>query len=107
MHQETLFPALFRSPAAAQVVDQLAMPTEDKIQKLYTFHHDAGHGWLCVPCGDVADVQMKGKISGYSYMRSGKAYLEEDCDAPAFLAACMTALEDSSFVRLVEVPTGD
>ena len=41
----------------------------------YTYHSDPGHGWLGI--GD--------KISSYSYINGGKAYLEEDCDMGLFI----------------------
>ncbi len=51
--------------------------------KNYTFHSDPGHGWLEVP---IADVRASGaEISSYSYYKNGVSYLEEDCDAPAFI----------------------
>jgi hypothetical protein len=52
-----------------------------------TFHHDGGHGWYEVP---LLDVRKSGaKISPFSYanLRQGIAYLEEDCDITAFVAA--------------------
>lgn len=42
---------------------------------------DAGHGWLSVPLGLAREVEG---ISEYSYIGKGRAYLEEDCDAPLF-----------------------
>jgi O-succinylbenzoate synthase len=51
----------------------------------FTFHVDPGHGWLEVPMDLV--ITIGSQISPYSYQsRDGKkAYLEEDCDAPAFI----------------------
>ena len=51
------------------------------------FYSDAGHGWLEVPTVDVA---KSGTIpSKYSYVDvdNGLTYLEEDCDASAYLTA--------------------
>ena len=46
---------------------------------------DPGHAWLVVP---LADVEASGfKPSPFSYIANGLAYLEEDDDAPGFLAA--------------------
>ena len=43
------------------------------------------HGYLRVP---EADYRMSGyKSSAYSYRANGYIYLEEDCDAPAFIRA--------------------
>ncbi len=63
------------------------------IAKLLTleliWYTDPGHGWLRVPFQAVIDVGVAAQISTCSYMSVGKrvAYLEEDCDAPRFLAA--------------------
>lgn len=47
------------------------------------WHSDPGHAWLQV---DAALVRDAGFIpSGYSYHGQTFAYLEEDCDAPAWL----------------------
>lgn len=51
--------------------------------KEYRFIADPGHGWLVVP---LAEVRASGaKISPYSYINGDMAYLEEDCDAGAFI----------------------
>jgi hypothetical protein len=47
------------------------------------FHYDAGHGWLRVPIGLVKRIGSH--VSPYSYRDDHFAYLEEDCDMPAFL----------------------
>jgi hypothetical protein len=48
---------------------------------------DPGHAWLEVPRAEV--VAFGAEISSYSYYdpTTDMAYLEEDCDAPAFLKA--------------------
>lgn len=53
----------------------------------YRLFEDPGHAWLEVPRAEV--VASGAKISGYSYCDplTDMAYLEEDSDAPAFLAA--------------------
>ncbi len=53
----------------------------------FRLFEDPGHAWLQVPRAEV--VASGAKISKYSYYdpQTGMAYLEEDCDAPAFLAA--------------------
>jgi hypothetical protein len=43
---------------------------------------DPGHGWLSVPLSLATKVEG---ISTFSYMRAGRAYLEQDCDAALFL----------------------
>lgn len=47
------------------------------------FHTDPGHAWLEVPVKEVRDSGVP--ISQCSYIKGDKAYLEEDCDAPAYL----------------------
>jgi hypothetical protein len=53
----------------------------------YRFFEDPGHGWLEVPRADV--VASGVNISRYSYYdpATDRAYLEEDCDAQAFMKA--------------------
>lgn len=53
------------------------------------FWEDPGHGWLQVPMPLVKELQATKQlhISGYSYrdINGQNAYLEEDCDAGAFI----------------------
>ena len=51
----------------------------------YRYIQDSGHGWIEVPLEELENIAYK--ISRYSYMdkRTGKAYLEEDCDAAIFI----------------------
>jgi hypothetical protein len=56
----------------------------------FTFHSDPGHAWLSVLPEHLASVELKPEsFSRYSYKsRGGEVfYLEEDCDAPKFMAA--------------------
>ncbi len=55
----------------------------------FIFHTDPGHGWLEVPKEIVKSVGIK--VSSYSYENGRYAYLEEDSDAPRFIAACRDA----------------
>jgi hypothetical protein len=49
------------------------------------FISDSGHGWLRVP---HAELKASGvKPSPFSYFDAENAYLEEDCDAPAYIQA--------------------
>ena len=50
------------------------------------FIDDPGHGWLEVPTVDV--IKSGIVVSSYSYVdpKRGLTYLEEDCDAPKYLA---------------------
>ena len=58
-------------------------------ERTYTFYSDPGHAWLEVPRQDVRTLGVE--VSHYSYMRGPLAYLEEDCDASAFLTAAKSA----------------
>jgi hypothetical protein len=57
------------------------------VTRRYRFFHDSGHGWLEVPRAEVA--ASGAAISAYSYYDpvTDMAYLEEDCDAWAWLKA--------------------
>jgi hypothetical protein len=77
----------------ASIKEGIFMQQEEKPKRdasnghTYRFFADPGHGWLEVPRAEV--VESGAKISAYSYYdpATDRAYLEEDCDAPAFLAA--------------------
>jgi hypothetical protein len=58
------------------------------------FVSDAGHGWLAVPESGFPDVRTFGTGGGYWDPVNRVAYLEEDDEAPAFLAAHPDAGED-------------
>lgn len=51
----------------------------------YRYIQDPAHGWIEVPLEELENIAYK--ISRYSYMnpKTGKAYLEEDCDAAIFI----------------------
>jgi hypothetical protein len=51
----------------------------------YRYIQDPSHGWIEVPLEELESIGYK--ISRYSYMnpKTGKAYLEEDCDAAIFI----------------------
>jgi hypothetical protein len=51
----------------------------------YTYHTDPGHGWLEVGIDELILLGIGSKISEYSYINGGKAYLEEDCDMGLFI----------------------
>jgi hypothetical protein len=51
------------------------------------WHIDGGHGWLEVSKAKLTKLGIAHKISGYSYEKGTKAYLEEDCDAGLFFEA--------------------
>lgn len=52
-----------------------------------TFISDPGHGWLAVPLADYPDALDYGTGFGFHDRQAGVAYLEEDCEAPAFMRA--------------------
>ena len=54
---------------------------------MYKFFSDSGHGWLQVPLPELIALGIEKKISSYSYLDSGQAYLEEDCDFAVFYHA--------------------
>lgn len=54
---------------------------EKQVNELVGWELDAGHGWLSVP---ILMARKVDGISEYSYIGNGRAYLEEDCDAPLF-----------------------
>lgn len=63
---------------------------------IYTFHHDAGHGWLEVPYEDMMRVGVYlSDISRFSYATVIKfkptVFLEEDVDVAVFMLAMKRA----------------
>jgi len=58
----------------------------------YTFHSDAGHGWLEVSRSDLQALGIEGDISIYSYQKGNLAFLEEDRDAHLFITTLEKAL---------------
>ena len=54
----------------------------------YTFVDTCGHGYLCLSSEDngYSDALQIARKSNYSFvLDGGLVFLEEDCDAPAFL----------------------
>jgi len=64
---------------------------KEKIKRKLMFFSDPGHGWLRINQYDLEDLGITDKISGFSYQRGSRVYLEEDCDAPRYLAAAKAA----------------
>lgn len=54
------------------------------MKNTFDFVSDPGHGWLKVPVTELVRLGIADKISTYSYLRDGMAYLEEDCDYAVF-----------------------
>lgn len=67
----------------------MTLTREDVNKRGLGWFSDPGHAWLGVEMSQVAEAGVAGQISSCSYMsKHGQiAYLEEDCDAPRFLAA--------------------
>lgn len=59
------------------------------IQATYVtrFVSTPGHGYLVAEKAMLRQLGIADKISNCSYQRLGSVYLEEDCDAPLFIAA--------------------
>ena len=53
----------------------------------FTFHHDGGHGFLEVSLDLLKYLGIDQHVSGYSYLRDKRVYLEEDMDASLFIYA--------------------
>lgn len=55
--------------------------------RTFDYIQDPSHGWIKVPIKLLAELNLLGQISPYSYMRGAYAYLEEDSDYSKFYAA--------------------
>ena len=53
------------------------------VTRIFLLHTDPGHAWLEVSLTEYPEARQF--ASNYSYTTNGIVYLEEDCDAPAFL----------------------
>lgn len=51
----------------------------------YSYIQDPGHGWIQVPIAEIREFGLT--PSSYSYMDGPWVYLEEDCDAAAWIKA--------------------
>lgn len=58
-----------------------------KKKRTFRYIQDPGHGWLSVPRIYIEFLGLGDRISSCSYVHGNRAYLEEDCDMPLFLAA--------------------
>ena len=63
--------------------------TTDNNTLTYNWIADSGHAWLKVSMEEINALNIRDKISMYSYYdaKNGDVYLEEDCDAGIFLEA--------------------
>ena len=78
-----------RSP---QVLERPRLSIDIDAGERYTFHADAGHGWLEVPRSDIQALDIDGLISVASYQKGNRVFLEEDRDALLFHHALGKAL---------------
>jgi len=74
-------------------------PIENTINSLLWFE-DPGHGWLRVPLAHLDALNIKEKITPFSYKDGGYAYLEEDLDAYVYLKT----LQDAGYT-VPDIPT--
>ena len=59
-----------------------------KNETVYTFHSDPCHGWVEVTLADLNQVGLSLRdISGFSYRKGNRLFLEEDCDYGRFYEA--------------------
>ena len=61
-----------------------------KNQKLNYFT-DPSHGWLEVKRSDLIALGIEDEITGFSYEKGAKVFLEEDCDMGTYLRAAIAA----------------
>jgi len=61
----------------------------ERTTRKLTFHADPSHGWLEIPAIDVHALHLT--PTHYSYIKGDKVYLEEDCDATAYLERAKSA----------------
>lgn len=63
----------------------------------FNFYSDPAHGWAKVPLSLLKELKIDQKISSYSYVKKGNAYLEEDGDLGVFINAMKKAGKTVSF----------
>jgi hypothetical protein len=72
---------LTRRPVAA------VFREDREMQASFDVISDPGHAWARVPFRVLRDLGIVEKITTYSYVKNGNAYLEEDCDLSTLIAA--------------------
>lgn len=66
----------------------------------YTHHSDNVHGWLEVTVADCQAVKLNpSDFTAYSYRDGDTLYLEEDCDMPKFMAACIRYSDETPIIE--------
>lgn len=68
-----------------EIKPEKATPTNGTKERPYTWHTDAGHGWMEVPLSEVKELGID--VTEYSYKSGDKAFLEEDKDMGTFIEA--------------------
>lgn len=63
------------------------------MRTVHNFWNDPGHGWLEVNRSDLKLLEIDKQITGYSYQKDDKVYLEEDCDLATYLYALFPDLK--------------
>jgi len=48
---------------------------------------DPSHAWFVTDAENIRTLEIADQISSFSYLGTGKVYLEEDCDATRFFHA--------------------
>ena len=64
------------------------------------FISDSAHGWLEVPTVDVAAAGVTPSRYSYIDATNGMTYLEEDCDATAYIAHAKRAI--AAYLRAID-----
>lgn len=72
------------------------------MMKEFTKYEDANHGWLEVNRGLLKDLDIEKLISGYSYEKGRKVYLEEDCDMSLMLGVLEARGIEYKIVRIYQ-----
>jgi hypothetical protein len=76
------------------------------MSKMFTFHHDAGHGWLEVDWTELKALGLNPTdFSRCSYRKRNTFFLEEDADASKFFTAYKA--KHGSNPQFREVDDGD
>jgi len=70
------------------------------------FYSDPSHGWLEVKRSDLIALKIEDQISGFSYEKGSKVYLEEDCDMTRYMEAAAAAgweIKTAKFHKLARI----
>ncbi len=98
--QDTLFTSEQMKGSGQLDMVALIDNNKDRVRQLrrtpHKFYHDPGHGWLLVSYQDLIVLDIVGSISGCSYRKDDRVYLEEDMDATAYINALFTPYPERS-----------